>query len=277
MKNICTTLFFVPAFLFLGYGCNETSENEGNEDQTTEYSTDQKNNTNTDFDDMDKKMRKIMNDQTDDGDSSANDVRLIQAGAATNVDVDIKIGARKLRLTGGSSELLIAGFIYSDKTWKPEIEYKLSGKTGLLSINQPDREEVNFNNDDKYIWNLKFNNQIPLSFNIDLGAGVSEIKIGDLNIDDFSMTMGVGKTEVDLRGSWKKSTTIHLFGGIGLTRIYLPKNVGIRLNVDKGIGALDYSGLIQKNRNVYINKLYENAEIVLTVNMKTGIGKIEVE
>jgi hypothetical protein len=275
VKNF--NIILIVFFLFFAFSCKEHVENEDDDDQEIEHSSDQNNNTNTDFDNLDKKMRKIMNDETSDGDSAAHDVRLVKANGASNVEVDLKIGAGKLRLSGGSSELLIAGFIYTNKTWKPEITYKLNGKTGLLSINQPESEGVNFNNNDQYIWNLKFNNQMPLSFNIDLGAGVSEIKIGDLNINDFSLNMGVGKTEVDLRGDWKKSTTIHLLGGIGLTRIYLPQDVGVKLSVDKGIGAIDYSGLVQKGRNEYVNKLYESANVILTINMKTGIGKIEVE
>jgi hypothetical protein len=274
-------LFFIIIVLFsvsaLFFACDESTNDDEDFNEEVDNPIGKKNDDAADFDELDRKMREIMNDNTESDKGPVKEVRIINAKGAKNVDVNLTIGAGKLRLTGGASELLIAGFIYSNPLWKPEINYNLDGNSGNLSIEQPEKDEYKINNDDKYVWNLKFNNKIPLDFNIELGAGVSEIFLGDLNINDFSMVLGVGKSQIDLRGKWNKSTTIHLVGGIGLSQIYLPQNIGVELNVDRGFGAMDLNNLIQKSRTQYVNKLYETSDVILTVNLKSGIGKIDVD
>jgi len=270
------TFFLISQLLIaLFESCETSNDNNNSDNQEFENTEDERNNSN--FDQLDEKMDDIMGEDQINDEKEVQEVKLVKAEGANQVKVDLKIGAGKLRMTGGSSELMLAGFIYTDAKWKPKISYILSGKTGKLLVQQPSSKDINFNNNDKYVWNLKFNNQIPIDFKVELGAGLSEIKLSGLNLNSFSMEMGVGKTEIDLRGEWKKSTSINLTGGIGHTKIFIPENVGVKLNVDKGIGSVDFSNLIQKNQNHYENKLAENAEIVLNINIKTGIGRIEIE
>lgn len=276
-KFYLNSLVVLVAFLLTFTACDESSANNDNQDEEIEAPITQDEDEVADFDELDKKMQELMSRKYEDENEPVKEVRVVKAEGAEKVDVNLKIGAGKLRMTGGASELMTAGFIYSDETWKPKIKYKLEGKNGFLWVEQPGNDDYEINNDDRYVWNLKFNNQIPLDFNIELGAGISEILLNNLNIDDFSMVLGIGKSEIDLRGNWKKNTTIHLVGGIGLSKIYLPQDVGVRLNIDKGFGAMDLGDLIQKSRTQYVNKLYENADIVLTINIKSGIGKIEID
>jgi len=230
----------------------------------------------TDFEELEDKMEEIMYESDDSDPEVKKDVAVIKSKGAKKVDVDLKIGAGRLMLSGGASELLTGGFIYSNDKWKPKIKYKVNGSKGFLNIEQPGNGDFNISDDDKYVWNLKFNNKIPLNFDIELGAGISEIALSNLNLKNFHMVMGVGKTEIDLRGKWKQSTEIHLDGGIGLTQVYLPDNVGVKLEVLKGIGGVDVKNLMKKN-SVYVNDAYETADIVVKIYLKTGIGKIEVE
>ncbi len=230
-----------------------------------------------DFEELEDKMEEIMYESDDSDEEAIKDVAVIKSQGAKKVDVTLEIGAGKLILSGGSSELLTGGFIYSNAKWKPEIKYKVKNKNGFLYIEQPESKDFHINDDDRYIWNLKFNNKIPLHFDIELGAGVSEIALSDLNLKHFHMVTGVGKTEVDLRGKWKQSTDIYLDGGIGLTQVYLPDNVGVKLEVTKGIGSAEIKNLKKKKSSVYVNEAYETSDIIVKIYLKTGIGKIEVE
>jgi hypothetical protein len=277
IRNIFTIIFICQLLLYFSTSCQQRDNNSESDNEEIENQDEEGHHSDISFDQLDKKMNEIMEESQEDNEHEVQEVKLVKAEGATDVKVKLSIGAGKLRLTGASSELMLAGFIYSDVRWKPQINYKLNGKSGLLTIKQPDTKDIEIGNDNKYVWNLKFNNQMPLDFDVELGAGLSEIKLGGLNINNFSMEMGVGKTEIDLRGEWKKSSTINLTGGIGHCKINLPQNVGVKLYVDKGIGSLDFSGLTQKEKNLYVNKLSESSEIVLSINIRTGIGKIEVE
>jgi predicted membrane protein len=257
--------------------CDNNSDGQDSRDSQIEETDEPIGEQEFKFEELDQKMQEIMDETDDDENESAKEIRIIKANGAKKVEVKLNIGAGKLKLSGGSSELLLAGFIYSDSIWKPKIEYSVKNNQGYLNVNQPKSKDVNFSNNDKYVWNLKFNNQIPLDFRIDLGAGLSEISLSDLNIYNFEMNMGVGKNEIDLRGNWEKSTTIHLSGGIGLSKIYIPQDVGVKIIAEKGIGAIDYKGLVQKDKNLFVNKISETSNIILTIYLKTGIGKIEIE
>jgi predicted membrane protein len=271
-------IIFICQFLFVfSTSCQQGDKNTESDNEDIENQDEDVHQSDISFDRLDEKMNEIMEESQQENENEVQEVKLVKAEGATDVKVKLSIGAGKLRLTGASSELMLAGFIYSNAKWKPQVDYRLNGKTGLLTVKQPDMKDAETSNNNKYVWNLKFNNQMPLDFDVELGAGLSEIKLGGLNINNFSMEMGVGKTEIDLRGEWERNSTINLTGGIGHCKINLPQNVGVKLYIDKGIGSLDFSGLTQKDKNLYVNKLAEGSGIVLTINIRTGIGKIEVE
>jgi len=278
MKRIRIGLILLLMCFCIFVACNETQNND-NEDYTeeSEENSENKDEIVSDFDTLERKMDLIMNESEDVDGKTHKDVTIIKSNGAKEVEVNLKIGAGKLKLSSGSSELFTGGFIFTDQEWKPEVDYKVRGDKGFLLVKQPDSENYNVNNDDKYAWNLKFSDNIPLSFEIELGAGMSEIILNDLQIVNFEMNMGVGKTEIDMRGKWKKSAEIHLDGGIGLSVIHLPDNVGVILEVEKGLGSVDVRNMIKKDNTEYINEAYKKSNITLKIFLKTGIGKIEVD
>jgi hypothetical protein len=262
--------------LFISCNGSQDNQNEDNAEDI-ENQSDNNNEIVSDFDTLEKKMDHIMNESEDVDGKTHKDVTIIKSNGAKEVEVNLKIGAGKLKLSSGSSELFTGGFIFTDEEWKPEVDYKVKGNKGFLVVKQPDSENYDLNNDDKYAWNLKFTENIPLSFDIELGAGMSEIILNDLQIVNFDMNMGVGKTEIDMRGKWKKNAEIHLDGGIGLSIIHLPDNVGVILDVEKGLGSVEVRNMLKKDNSKYVNGVYEKSNITLKIYLKTGIGKIEVD
>ncbi len=274
MKNIYLTL--IVALLF-AISCIQQQNEDDYIDSEAENTDKEEELVSTDFNELEEKMDEIMYESDKSDKKVTKDVAVIKSKGAKEVKVNLDIGAGRLILSGGASELLTGGFIYSEDEWKPKIEYKVKNERGVLSISQPGNTNFNIGDDDKYVWNLKFNNKIPLDFNVDVGAGLSEIALSDLNLEQFRMDLGVGKTEIDLRGNWSRSTEIYLDGGIGLTQVYIPDNVGVELKVTKGIGAVDVKNMTKKGNAVYVNNAVETSKILIKIYLKTGIGKIEVE
>ena len=200
-----------------------------------------------------------------------------QAEGAKLVKVNINAGACRMNLKSGSKQLFTGGFAFSHKEWQPEYSYSVQDGTGYMDIKQPEINNVDFSNDDKYVWNLKFGNQIPLEFDVNLGAGLTEVQLGGLPVKNFNMVMGVGKTELDLRGDWKNNAEIHLEGGIGLLHIYLPETTGVKLNILKALTDIETHNLKQIDKNTYVNNYYKKSKFNIIIYLNTGIGKIEVE
>ena len=228
-----------------------------------------------DFFSLEKKMEEIMDNE--EPSELIKDVVKQKAEGAKFVQVEINIAACKLKLSSGSKQLFTGGFAYSKKKWKPEINYEVIKEKGFLIIEQPETKNINIDDKDQYVWNLKFGENIPLDINLELDAGVAEIKLGDLPIKNFNMVMGVGKTELDLRGKWKQNAEIHLDGGIGLLKVFLPENVGVQVNTIKGLGNVEVLNMIKKDKNTYVNEEYNKSKITINIYLKTGIGKIEIE
>lgn len=279
MKTLLSILY--PLAIILFFSCNSTKNENNNEeidfDKEIEKIEKEEGIKVTDLEDLEEKMEEIMYESDDSNAEMVKDVVVIEPKGAESVEVDLKIGAGQLKLTGGASELLTGGFKYPKDKGKPEVSYNVENNKGFLKVAQKEKENLNIDKGEKYIWNLKFNNDIPLYFDVTLGAGVSDIFLSDLNIQHYNMVMGVGQTTIDLRGKWRNSTEIHLDGGIGLSKIYLPNDVGVKLKVTKGLGSIDIKNLSKQSKGEYINDKYGNSDISLKIYLKTGIGKIEVE
>ncbi|MBN1253587.1 MAG: hypothetical protein JXR51_03355 [Bacteroidales bacterium] len=270
-------LFIIGISLFISR-CNTSFEDKKdfNNDDFTE-NTDNEDFNSDNLNDLEEKMEEIMDENSANNEKLIKEIIEVKANDAKSVKIEIKIAACRLNLSSGAKELFKGGFAYSQKKWKPIIIYNVKNGIGFLSIEQPENNNMNFNDDDQYVWNLKFTNKLPIDFNLEFGAGISEIKLSDLNVRNFNMTMGVGKTELDLIGDWKQNTEIHMDGGIGYTKVYMPDNVGVKINVTKGLGNIDVKNLIKKDDKTYINKLYGKTEKTINIYIKTGIGKIDIE
>ncbi|MFN8254417.1 MAG: toast rack family protein [Bacteroidales bacterium] len=261
--------------LFL-ISCNESNQTRQEHENMDEYSENE-NDTSSSIQNLEDKMDQIMSEKSDFDGDTYKDVTIIKAAGAKKAEVNLKIGAAHVRLSAGSGELLTAGFKYSNEEWKPEISYDVNENTGYLELKQPENQHYNIDNGDKYSWNLKFTDKLPLDFNIELGAGLSEINLDNLIIDRFSMDIGVGKAEIDLGSNWKRNAEIHLNGGIGLSIIHIPQNVGVSIEISKGLGDVEVRNLKKTGNNKYENDAFSGAGPKIKVYIKTGIGKIEID
>lgn len=213
------------------------------------------------------------------GSNLHHDLVTVERGDAESVDVEITMGAGELTVTAGADELLEAEFIYNREDWKPEVEYDINHRRGRLKVSQPSGTAWNsfFNLGNTYYeWNLKLNNELPMDLDIKLGAGEANLQLGNLALSRLDVKLGVGDVTIDLTGEWKEDCRAYIIGGVGEAVIKLPADAGIRVEVQQGIGSVEVLGLIKRNR-YYVNELYGKAAVNLEVNIRGGIGEIQVE
>ena len=87
--------------------------------------------------------------------------------------------------------------------------------------------------------------------------------------------MGVGDLNVDLSGDRDQDLRAIIDGSVGSITLYLPKDLGVKVYVDKGIGSVDAQGF-QKREDVYTNDAYEKSDVTLSVDVDAGIGKVNL-
>lgn len=199
----------------------------------------------------------------------------VELDGAESVSVEINMGAGKLNISGGADKLLNANFLYRVRAWKPKINYNVSDNKGALIIEQPGVVRIPVQGY-RYEWDLRFNDDVPMDLSVILGAGKNNLKLGSLNLTSLDIEMGVGELKVDLTGEWKNDLDANIEGGVGRMTLMLPSAVGVRVDVDKGIGTINAVGL-KKDGDFYVNDAYETSLVTLSFELDAGIGEINLE
>jgi hypothetical protein len=201
------------------------------------------------------------------------EVEAIERQGSEPVHVHIHMPAGELRLSGGSSKLMEADFKYDETEGKPKISYQVSSQGGQLDLAQPGRK-FHFgrtHND----WDIRLGNNIPMELTIDMGAGQSDVKVGDLSLNRLEINMGAGQVIADLTGDWKKDLEASIRGGVGNAVIRLPEDVGVRVHATGGIGSISAGGL-RREGNEYSNEMYGKSPVTLRLDISGGVGNIEL-
>jgi N-terminal domain of toast_rack, DUF2154 len=187
------------------------------------------------------------------------------------VQVNLTMGAGEMQIHGGSSKLMDADFTYNVPSWRPAVHYDAGGSTSDLTIEQPHGGSTVGNT--QYNWDLRFNDSVPIAFQVHFGAGEGRLDLGDLNLRGVEVHMGVGQLQLDLRGSPKQDYNVSVHGGVGEATIYLPNTVGIEAVAAGGIGGVTARGLT-KHGDRYTNDLYDTAKVHIHVDVHGGVGQI---
>lgn len=189
------------------------------------------------------------------------------------VKADLHMGAGELKIHGGAKKMMEANFTYNVPAWKPEVRYNSTGVRGYLTIEQPSGSRVA--NSQKYEWEVAFNDETPLDLQIRFGAGEAQLDLGSLALRRVEVNMGVGKIDLDLRGQPKRDYDVHIRGGVGEATIHLPREVGVYADATGGIGGITARGL-RRQGNHYVNDAYDKAKVKVHVDVRGGIGAINL-
>ena len=121
-------------------------------------------------------------------------------------------------------------------------------------------------------------NQILMeTFAIEGGVGHLLIsKLGNANFEDFSFEGGVGSYELDFTGDYKHDVSADIEMGMGKLKIYLPRNIGTRIQVNKSFLSSFSIDEIYKKGDIYYNDKWDKSKYSLDLSIEAGVGKIEV-
>jgi len=184
------------------------------------------------------------------------------------------LGIGELNINGGSEKIVDSIFNYSHMSWEPIIEDSDIGSVKIVKISNP---SVNINSLSNYVydWNINLNKKLPLSIDLDLGVGEGNINLSDTNLRNLDIQMGVGDVTVDLRKIYDEDVVINIDGGVGKLKLLLSKDMGMKANISGGLKTVSGKNLIIKDNNYY-NKAFEVAEKIVELNIRAGIGQIEL-
>ena len=198
-------------------------------------------------------------------------------GDAESAQVVVNMGVGQLNLDGGAKALLAADFRYNVESLEPEIAYEVRDSIGQLSVSQPGLKSEGIPDDDTlYEWDLRLNDDIPTDLNVNLGIVETELDLSGLTLTDLNIDTAAGEVIVDLSGAWSQSFDVSITGGLLRATIILPREVGVLVEAETGVGLRNANGLIQ-NGDIYTNEAYGESDITITIDVSGGAGIVNLE
>jgi len=204
----------------------------------------------------------------------------IPLDGAEELDASVRMGAGELTLESGGTDALEADFDYRPESLKPEVSYDVDSATpavGHLTVEQPDFEPGVFG-DARNVWALRLATGVPLDLNVDLGAGEGTIRLGGLDLREFTMNMGAGQAVVDFSGDRERDVDARIQAGVGQLTLKFPEDVGVRVSGAKtGIGEFTADEGFVAEGNTFVNRAYGETTTTIEVSVQRGIGEVRLE
>lgn len=197
----------------------------------------------------------------------------VPVGQTKSVAVEIKMGAGELKVAGGAADLMNADFTYNVDAWKPEVNFDAGGDQAHLTIEQP--ETHGHRGRTRNDWDIRLNDHVSTDLTANLGAGKANLNLVGLTLSRFQVNLGAGETEVNLDGHWAHDLSGSVQGGVGKATLHLPRDVGVRVTAQGGLGAINASGF-SKNGDVYTNDAYGKSPVSLNIDVQGGVGEIDL-
>lgn len=195
---------------------------------------------------------------------------------AESVRAQLKMGAGELHVTGGADQLMEGDFSYNVSEWKPKVSYGVSGGEGELVVKQGSANSGSLGAKARNEWDITMNEEVPTDLVVKMGAGESDLDLDSLSLTGVDLKMGAGKSTVDLTGDYAKSFDASMEGGVGEATVLLPSEVGVKAKAEGGLGKINAEGL-ERVGDSYVNAAYGESDVTLSVDVKGGVGEINLK
>lgn len=130
----------------------------------------------------------------------------------------------------------------------------------------------------KNSWTVGFCTAVPLTLDVELGAGTSDLSFGGLDLRTLTMSMGAGDTTLDFSGAWDHNVDVQLQAGIGKVTMRFPADVGVRVEThNSGIGDFVADEGFVRQGSAFVNRAYGETTATIGVSIQRGIGEVRLE
>ena len=115
------------------------------------------------------------------------------------------------------------------------------------------------------------------SIDVDVGAASFEARnLANANTSSIRVRSGVGSVELDFGGQWSQDVTADVDLSLGKLTLHVPRDVGVRVEVEKFLASFDQQGL-RKRGDAYYSDNWDQAKYHLRLRAETTFGGIELD
>ena len=115
------------------------------------------------------------------------------------------------------------------------------------------------------------------SLDVDVGAASFEARnLANANATSVRVHGGVGGVELDFGGQWLQDMAVDVDLALGKLTLHIPRDVGVRVEVEKFLASFDEQGLV-KRADAYYSDNWDRAKYHLRLRAQTTFGGIELD
>jgi hypothetical protein len=114
---------------------------------------------------------------------------------------------------------------------------------------------------------------------IDVDAGAAHVELVDIAAaapSSVRVHVGVGGADLDFGRVWRSDIDLDVQAALGSMTLHLPRDVGVRLELDRALSGFEHDGLYKRGGNVWVSDNWDSAERRLRVRAETAFGKLRV-
>lgn len=191
------------------------------------------------------------------------------------VEVELGGGNVKIKKTNDRSKIMDASVSYTEKKMKPDFSYEKQNKKGYLTVTGGKQNIQWWGDFGKNRWQLGLTDQVPLVFDIELGAGSGELDFSDLRVSELDLEVGACHTTLWFNSPNKETLNdLRMEAGVGQLEAYGLCNANFKnLSFEGGIGSyfLDFSGDLSQNAEVTISIGVGECLVIIPENLNAEI------
>lgn len=199
----------------------------------------------------------------------------LQGATSLKTDINFGVGVLNVSAADATGTAVVADFRYSPVEWKPETAYSVEGSTGVTTISQPKQIRVRPFMNVQNTWNLRLGTGVPTAVKLQLGVGESEVDLRGVDVTRLDVQMGVGDSTIDLSGTRTSGITGRIQAGVGALTVRLPRNIGVRVTGrHDGVGSYSAEGFIASG-NAFENEAYASGTgPKIEIDLQRGVGDV---
>ncbi len=186
-------------------------------------------------------------------------------------EFDLEIGATEIRLDSTDQNLLSVDIIGRQLDYKDD--YKNNYETAIIDVETRMLRSIrrqNFNS----IYNFYLNEDVIWDLNFDVGAIAGEIDLEDIPVKYIDLNTGAADLTFILGD--KHDLDFDIDTGASDLSFIFPEDVGLKIKMDIALSDTNISDLDLIHRgDYYISQDYDNANVVINLDIDMGLGNID--
>lgn len=205
----------------------------------------------------------------------------INADGATRVDASLRMPHGILQIGGGAAQadLMEATFVTPEGR-EPQVDYRVTGEHGSLTVTQPNHFSSNGTND----WDVRFGEHVPLALALQLSAGKLTADLSQVPLTSLQVKQSAGQSTLNLDGDQVFLTGVDIDQSAGELDLSMPGTYPLLRSIDVQSSAgdirLDLRGVLLQDVSVSVRTSAGSIEVLLpdSVNVhahvRTTVGSV---